>query len=350
MGSGQRDCWLVRGAAQVMVWRRVATAVLAAVVLVVALGPTDAEAAEVSAAQLGRLQQASTYDYDVGANGAQQAVAHRNTSFRHAEARPSDATPTTWRAGHVYDSPTSFVAPNGLADDLFVACLRSFSADTEVLMADGTTASISNIEVGDEVWSTDPVTGEARNRMVTAVWPHQDTLLEFTVEGGSVTTTEDHHFWNVTDSEWQETQHIDHGDHLLTADGHVVEAGNLDWSTAHDADAYDLTIEGVHTYFVGVGDENVLVHNCNEMLGARGTQVTSQTLTNRPGYRIDVENPAPGVRPGQLHLQTDSSKFLYDFETEQFVGISRSLQRTIDRDPAVQRAIATGRRYLGLDQ
>ena len=47
-----------------------------------------------------------------------------------------------------------------------------------------------------------------------AVWPHQDTLLEFAVEGGSVTTTEDHHFWNVTDDEWQETQHIDQGDLL----------------------------------------------------------------------------------------------------------------------------------------
>ena len=120
---------------------------------------------------------------------------------------------------------------------------------------------ISNIEIGDEVWAADPETGEAGNRTVTAVWPHQDWLLEFTVDGGSITTTEDHHFWNATDHEWQETQHIAPGDHLLTAEGHLVEAGDLDWDTLHDADAYDLTIEGLHTYFVDFGGGSVLVHN-----------------------------------------------------------------------------------------
>ena len=50
-------------------------------------------------------------------------------------------------------------------------------------------------------------------------WPHTDTLVEFEVGDGTVTTTEDHEFWNVTDSAWQETQHIDEGDLLLTSDG-----------------------------------------------------------------------------------------------------------------------------------
>lgn len=131
-------------------------------------------------------------------------------------------------------------------------------------MADGSTKPISEIEPGDEVWALDPETGEAGARGVTAVWPHQDTLLEFSVAGGSVTTTEDHHFWNRTDGEWQETQHIDAGDYLITAAGQVLEAGSLDWSTAHYADAYDLTIDDIHTYFVVTGDEQVLVHNCSD--------------------------------------------------------------------------------------
>ena len=154
------------------------------------------------------------------------------------------------------------------ADNL--ACLRSFSADTEVLMADGSTVPIGEIEPGDEVWAHDPETGESAARAVLATWPHQDTLLEFTVEGGSITTTEDHHFWNVTDNEWQETQHIDPGDYLLTADGQTVEAGNLDWTTTHYAAAYDLTIDEIHTYFVSAGDQQVLVHNCNvdDLLGS----------------------------------------------------------------------------------
>ena len=142
---------------------------------------------------------------------------------------------------------------------------------------------ISEIVPGDEVWADDPGTGEAGARSVVATWPHQDTLLDFTVAGGSVTTTEDHHFWNVTDTEWQETQHIDQGDYLLTADGRVVEAGNLDWSTTHYADAYDLTVEGVHSYFVSTGNEQVLVHNCSDRAFDIATKA-SQT----PGRMADL--------------------------------------------------------------
>ncbi|HTN99741.1 MAG TPA: hypothetical protein VL068_03600, partial [Microthrixaceae bacterium] len=67
-------------------------------------------------------------------------------------------------------------------------------------------------------------------------------------------------------------------------------------------------------------------------------------------YRIDVENPAPGMRPGQLHLQDSAGvKYLYDFESGQWTGLPRSIQRQIADHPAVACAIATGRRYLGLD-
>ena len=146
-------------------------------------------------------------------------------------------------------------------------CLRSFSADTAVLLGDGTTTKpISELEPGDEVWATDPETGESGPRGVEAVWPHYDWLLEFDVDGGSVTTTEDHHFWNATDREWQETQHLDAGDLLLTPSGEQLAAGSLDWSTWHYDEAYDLTIEGVHSYYVDTGDSDVLVHNCNRTL------------------------------------------------------------------------------------
>ena len=46
-------------------------------------------------------------------------------------------------------------------------------------------------------------------------------LVEFEVGSATVTTTEDHEFWNVTDQAWQETQHIDPGDNLLTSTGDV---------------------------------------------------------------------------------------------------------------------------------
>ena len=115
----------------------------------------------------------------------------------------------------------------------------------------------------DVVFAHDPETGQAGPREVLATWPHMDTLVEFEVGDGTVTTTEDHEFWKVTDDAWQETQHIDAGDLLLTADGATVEAGTLLWDTAHVAPAFDLTIDEIHTYHVTAGDESVLVHNNN---------------------------------------------------------------------------------------
>jgi hypothetical protein len=128
-------------------------------------------------------------------------------------------------------------------------------------MADGTTKPISEIELGDEVWSADPETGVEGERTVTGVWPHYDWLLNFLVGDGFVQTTEDHHFWNESDREWQEAAHIDTGDLLLTADGSFVAAGDLDWTSRTYDEAFDLTVEGLHTYFVDFGVGNVLVHN-----------------------------------------------------------------------------------------
>ena len=77
------------------------------------------------------------------------------------------------------------------------------------------------------VFAHDPETGMSGPREVLATWPRMDTLVEFEVGASTVTTTEDHEFWNVTDQAWQETQHIDAGDLLLTADGATVSYTHL---------------------------------------------------------------------------------------------------------------------------
>jgi hypothetical protein len=87
------------------------------------------------------------------------------------------------------------------------------------------------------------------------------------------------------------------------------------------------------------------------MLGAGGTQTTSTTLletSDKRPYHIDVENPAPGVRAGQLHLQTSDAKYLYDFDKGEFAGVSGRLARTVASDPDVALAIAKGQIYLNV--
>src|SRR5207248_484160 len=75
------------------------------------------------------------------------------------------------------------------------------------------------------------------------------------------------------------------------------------------------------------------------------------TLRGKPQPAgFDVENPAPGTRPGQLHLQdVAGNKYLYDFEAGSFKGLPRSIADKIADDPVAKRAIVTGKRYLGLD-
>jgi hypothetical protein len=78
-----------------------------------------------------------------------------------------------------------------------------------------------------------------------------------------VATTEDHPFWNHTDGQWQRADVLDPGDLLLTADGTTVTVGGLDWGSVRTATAYNLSVDDIHTYFVAVGDNEVLVHNTN---------------------------------------------------------------------------------------
>ncbi len=128
-------------------------------------------------------------------------------------------------------------------------------------MADGTTKPISAVEVGDWVLAEDPETGERGPREVTHLWVHQDTIIDLEIDGHDVATTQDHPFWNHTDSEWQAASTLDVGDLVLTADGATPTVDGLDWGSARTTTAYNLTVDDIHTYFVEVGGEPVLVHN-----------------------------------------------------------------------------------------
>jgi hypothetical protein len=128
-------------------------------------------------------------------------------------------------------------------------------------MADGTTKPISEVEIGDWVLAEDPESGERGARQVTHLWVHQDTIIDLEIEGYDVATTEDHPFWNPTDTEWQRADALDPGDLVLTADGATLTVDGIDWASARTTLAYNLTVDDVHTYFVQIGEEPVLVHN-----------------------------------------------------------------------------------------
>ncbi|MEO6703480.1 MAG: RHS repeat-associated core domain-containing protein, partial [Jatrophihabitantaceae bacterium] len=84
---------------------------------------------------------------------------------------------------------------------------ESFTPETNVLMADGTTKRLDQIQVGDKVQATDPATGEASAQTVAKVWVNHDTdLMNLTIHANGKTSiihsTQHHPFWNATRHAW----------------------------------------------------------------------------------------------------------------------------------------------------
>ena len=152
-------------------------------------------------------------------------------------------------------------------------CVRpnSFVAGTPVLMADGSTKPIEDVKSGDVVQSADPTTGTAGPREVTEVRDKSSwrTLVTVTVDvdgpnGTStevITSTDEHPFW--VDGEvgtWRNAVDLKPGDSLVTADGSKFAVVSTTTRTEYRK-VYNLTVDGLHTYYVLAGSVPILVHN-----------------------------------------------------------------------------------------
>ncbi len=86
------------------------------------------------------------------------------------------------------------VATGVAANTAKAAC---FTAGTPVLLADGTSKPIEDIDVGDKVTAYDPDTGRAEARDVVRTFVHHDVpTYDVTLTSGEkVTTTQEHPFW-----------------------------------------------------------------------------------------------------------------------------------------------------------
>ncbi|XVU27708.1 polymorphic toxin-type HINT domain-containing protein [Actinoplanes sp. CA-054009] len=183
------------------------------------------------------------------------------------------------------------------------SCTHSFTGDTRVLLANGTSQAIATLEPGDTVAATDPETGETGPRQVarTIRTDHDKHFVDVTVDGEEkLTTTETHPFWSETRQAWVDAGDLRVGELLRTEQGDRVRVGALR-EYEDEKRTYDLTVDDLHTYYVLAGDVPVLVHNVGGLPSAPGfitldTTGPSCPLSQRKEYyNMSTEGATPDV-------------------------------------------------------
>lgn len=148
---------------------------------------------------------------------------------------------------------------------------NSFVPGTKVLMADGSSKSIEDVEIGDQVVATDERSGSTKARPVVAqiIGEGQKNLVEITIDTDGakgdatekLTATDGHPFWVPALNSWLKATDLTAGEWLRTSSGTWVQVTEVKRWTQHKR-VRNLTVAGEHTYYVLAGATSVLVHNC----------------------------------------------------------------------------------------
>lgn len=138
---------------------------------------------------------------------------------------------------------------------------NSFVAGTPILLANGTTKPIEDVDVGDVVLATDPETGETTGKPVTQLieGTGEKQLVELTIDGETIVATDGHPFYSVADRDFVDAVDLDPGDVLRQPLGASVIVTDVRvWSEYETV--YNFTVGDYHTYYAGL--THLLVHNC----------------------------------------------------------------------------------------
>jgi RHS repeat-associated protein len=189
----------------------------------------------------------------------------------------------------------------------------SFTARTEVLLANGKAAPISSLTVGKKVLATNTKTGKTGAQAVTAVMLHYDTdLYDLKVRAHGKTTiidtTSNHLFWvpggRGQAGQWVKAGALKYGTRLRTTAGGgaaVVVGGAV--PRQQDGWMWDITVRGDndHDFYVRTASTGVLVHNCGGLLN--NIKQTANNVwtkvkpanTTRPGLQVGLGAAGGGL-------------------------------------------------------
>ncbi|MFE3410905.1 polymorphic toxin-type HINT domain-containing protein [Streptomyces mirabilis] len=199
-------------------------------------------------------------------------------------------------------------------------CLKhSFVAGTDVMMADGSLRDIEDVTAGDQVLNAQPgATASERHRVDLTHRTTTDTrFTDLTVSTWSgrrtITGTSNHPFYDLTTGSWTEAGQLTAGHRLQTLAQGTVTVLDVDTYSKPQV-TYDLTVEGVHTYFVMAGAAPVLVHNinCRTITAGALKHVNDDHLWGGTYHAAgDMKNVfAEGIDPTKVkHLIEEAAKF-----------------------------------------
>ncbi len=197
------------------------------------------------------------------------------------------------------------------------ACANSFSGDTFVLMAYGSKKPISDVKLGDQVIATDPETGKSGPRKVIDLIQHGGwhTMVAVRLSDGTmIHATGRHPFWVADGGHWVDAIDLETGDNVVASDGRRIAVVAVS-VRAEDMTAYNLTIDGLHTYYVG--RTPVLVHNaggCTSLADLPARAV--RNLTEDAAYAFQRLRLNHGVTRVEFREQLHALKKAWDLPAD----------------------------------
>jgi filamentous hemagglutinin len=255
--------------------------------------------------------------------------------------------------------------------------------------------------------------GQKQLIVSNAIHPFFVQYLPENLEGAPPKSSEGHDYRGaIVNAQWIDAENLKVGYRLLGSSGGWLQVEEVRRVT-EPLEAYNLSVADFHTYFIKgeAGREGVWVHNAcaytaeelpnaqptgtknsngreeytalgsdkkqinlykgedgkyydslqtydGKMLGVDGTQIrnSKSTWTGIDGTsRVDVENPNPGQRAGQIHYQDkDNNKYYYDvnkkaFFVENSTELAPKKVQVLLENPNVARGIKKALSVLGIN-
>ncbi|GAA3207085.1 LamG-like jellyroll fold domain-containing protein [Actinocorallia longicatena] len=176
---------------------------------------------------------------------------------------------------------------------------NSFSGSTLVLLADGSGKQISQVKVGDHIINTIPGSGASEINTVENViitkddHDFVDLKIGSLAEGrgppktGHITTTFHHPFYDATQAAFVDAMDLKEGDLLQQPDGTHATVLEVRLYQA-TISTYNLTVAGLHTFYVLAGSTPVLVHNQDLPCGVPGVGDLPSKVVNSNMGHVDL--------------------------------------------------------------